>query len=289
MNKLFKALLFVIVMLSLTLSGCAANATQTRMADGMLMVSVPAGNFTMGEAAKDTAAECQKYGGNDCPLSQFTDAEPPHTVYLDAYWIDKIDVTNAMYAKCVGAGACQKPLVLRSETHPSYYGNPQFDNYPVIYVNWDMAGKYCQWAGAQLPTEAQWEKAARGTDDRIYPWGNHSPTCSLTNFSHCKNDASAVDSYPAGASPYGVLDMAGNVLNWVNDWYDPNYYASSPASNPTGPASGKDHVLRGAAWAEWEGYIMATGRNIYDPAAQPGTDPKMLEWVGFRCAAASTP
>jgi len=121
--------------------------------DGMVMLYVSAGPFTMGS---------DNGGANE---------KPAHTVYLDAYWIDQTDVTNAMYAKCVSAGACSQPASLRSSTRLSYYGNSQFDNYPVIYVNWNMADTYCKWAGRQLPTEAQWEKAARGTDGRIYPWG----------------------------------------------------------------------------------------------------------------------
>ena len=103
------------------------------------------------------------------------DEQPQHTVYLDAFWIDQTDVTNTMYAKCVSAGICDQPTNLSSFTRSSYYGNSQFDNYPVIYVDWNMADAYCKWAGRQLPTEAQWEKAARGTDGRIYPWGNNLP------------------------------------------------------------------------------------------------------------------
>jgi serine/threonine-protein kinase len=286
MYKLSKTLWMVTVMLSLALSGCAAKAAWTRPADKMVMVYVPAGKFTMGKTAQDAFAVCSKYE-NDCALRDFTDEQPPHTVSLDTFWIDKTDVTNAMYAKCVSAGVCKKPLYSGSYTRLPYYGNPLYDNYPVIYVNWDMAQAYCKWAGVRLPTEAEWEKAAVGTDGRNYPWGNQSPTCSLTNFgmtphyyTACVNDTTAVDSYPSGASPYGVLDMAGNVFNWVNDWYSATYYASSPASNPTDPTSGQYHVLRGGNYYSTGGYLFAANRYTYNPAKALFD----LSVVGFRCA-----
>jgi len=150
----------------------------------MMLLYVPAGNFTMGDKAEDALAECQKYRfdcqlewfGSEDPL-HFGSEQPPHEVYLDAFWIDQTDVTNAMYAKCVAdKGACQQPTSLSSATHSSYYSNRQFDDYPVINVNWNMADTYCKWAGRQLPTEAQWEKAASWDADkeqkRVYPWGD---------------------------------------------------------------------------------------------------------------------
>lgn len=292
MDKLSKTLLVVIVMVALTLSGCAAEPKQkapwTRPADGMVMVSVPAGKFTMGMTAKDAFAICSK-SENDCNLSDFKDEEPAHTVYLADFWIDKTDVTNAMYEKCVIAGACQKPTnsASASQTFIYYYGNPLFDNYPVIFMIWNDAQAYCKWAGVRLPTEAEWEKAARGTDKRTYPWGNQPPTCSLTNFGSimisggsvgCVGDTTEVDSYPSGASPYGALDMAGNVMNWVSDWYSPTYYASSPSSNPTGPASGQDHDRRGGTFDEAGGYIFSADRDMESS----------LIATGFRCAT-STP
>jgi formylglycine-generating enzyme required for sulfatase activity len=229
----------------------------------MVLVYVPAGEFTMGS----------KDGGSD--------AQPVHTVYLDAYWIDQTEVTNAMYAKCVAAGKCQPLSSNASHTRSSYYNNTQYANYPVVYVDWNDAQTYCAWAGRRLPTEAEWEKAARGTDGRIYPWSGYSPTCSLANYwtmdGSCIGDTIKVGSYLAGASPYGALDMAGNVWEWAADWYAENYYASSPLSNPTGPASGQVRVLRGGSWGDSVDDIRSAFRFRFNPD-------KANSYQGFRCS-----
>jgi serine/threonine protein kinase len=141
--------------------------TWTRPADGMQIIYIPAGEFLMGSADSDSAAS--------------SDERPQHRVTLDGYWIDQTEVTNAQYALCVAVGKCQPPSPTSSNSRSSYYGDMQYDNYPVIYVSWDDAQSYCAWAGGRLPTEAEWEKAARGTDGRIYPWGNQSPDCNLAN------------------------------------------------------------------------------------------------------------
>ena len=164
--------------------------------DGMVLVYVPAGEFRMGSAGSDSQAQDNE--------------KPQHTVYLDAFWMDRTEVTNALYALCVKAGACQPPLSVNYSWRESYYGNSQYDGYPVVYVSWKDAAAYCEWAGRWLPTEAEWEKAARGTDGRLYPWGNAEPDANRLNFNG-NVDARAVGSYPSGASPYGALDMAGNV------------------------------------------------------------------------------
>jgi formylglycine-generating enzyme required for sulfatase activity len=205
-------------------------ALSTRPVDGMTMLYVPEGNFIMG-------ANSANRGG-----------QLVHNVFLDAYWIDKTDVTNVMYSLCVKAAACQAPGQSSSFTRTSYYGNSQYENYPVIWVNWNDASAYCIWAGARLPTEAQWEKASRGTDGRPYPWGNSNPNKSLLNYNQNIGDTTAVDNYPTGASLYGALDMAGNVWDWVNDWYGSNYFVTSPSANPQGPSGGTFRVLRGGAW-----------------------------------------
>ncbi len=235
------------------------------------MVYVPAGNFLMGsDKAKDSMA-------NDDEL-------PQHTVYLDAFWIDQTVVTNAEYARCVAGGQCTTPHETSSATRISYYGESQYANYPVIYVDWNQAQAYCTWAGRRLPSEAEWEKAARGVDGRIYPWGNTAPNQSLlNNISKISvGDTAAVGSYLSGASPYGALDMAGNVWEWVNDWYRDTYYQQSPARNPTGPPTGFNRVLRGGAWDNNDVDVSSSYRGRL-------TAEGWYNNLGFRCAAGTSP
>jgi formylglycine-generating enzyme required for sulfatase activity len=246
------------------------GSTQISQKDGMTMVYVPAGEFLMGsDKAKDSQASREEL--------------PQHTVYLDAFWIDQTEVTNAMYAQCVAAAACTKPQGTGgagSYTRSSYYGNASFDSFPVISVDWNQGGDYCAWAGGRLLSEAEWEKAARGTDGRTYPWGEsidyqHANYCEATG---CMGDTSKVGSYPSGTSPYGALDMAGNVWEWVNDWYSSTYYQQSPSRNPTGPTSGDGRVLRGGSFFNYGMYVRSAYRG-WDPP--DGGD----FVIGFRCAA----
>lgn len=203
------------------------------------MALIPAGTFQMGCVPGDP----------DCQPEEL----PRHAVYLDAYYIDAHEVTVGEYLKCVAAGGCSEPA---KSSGPSGLSGEPFDikcnweipdheQYPVNCVTWYQSDAYCKWAVGRLPTEAEWEKAARGSSDtRIYPWGDRQPDCTLANFNYCVGDTSEVGSYPAGASPFGALDMAGNVWEWVSDWYAVNYYGSQSSwLDPTGPASGSMRAL----------------------------------------------
>lgn len=245
------------------------------------MALVPAGEFIMGRSANDEFADCQELQ-QECQLSGFMDEEPVHKVYLDAFYIDIYEVTNALYKACEDQGVCDPPQASNSNSQTNYYGNPGFDKYPVIYVNWNQAKAYCgTWRGARLPTEAEWEKAARGTDGRTYPWGEELNE-NLTNFNYSIGDTTAVGTYEKGKSPYGVYEMAGNVWEWVADWYDENYYQGSPTENPPGPASGNARVLRGGSW----GLVGVSVSTSYRSAASL-TDSNMD--LGFRCARDANP
>jgi len=227
--------------------------TQVSSKDGMIMMYIPEGDFMMGS---DNGEYNEK---------------PVHTVYLDDYHIDKYEVTNALYKVCVAAGVCDPPKNIGSPT----YGYYQLDNYPVINVDWNMAKTYCQWRGASLPTEAQWEKAARGTDGRTYPWGD-GINSTYANYMESAIGATAVGSYTSGISFYGVFDMAGNVWEWVMDWYLDTYYTNSPSSNPMGPDSGDSHVIRGGSWHDPGISLSSTNRDWTRP-----TDSN--DSIGFRC------
>lgn len=236
---------------------------------GVTMRLVPAGEFEMGS-------------------NEFDGEKPPHEVHLEAYYMDMYEVTNARYQACVDSGGCTPPTNNSSDTHSSYYGDSQFADYPVINVDWEQANAYCEWRSASLPTEADWEKAARGTDARIYPWGNDFQ-CRNGNFDdenqlddyvvpggpNCDGygETSPVGSFENGKSPYGIYDMAGNVAEWINDWYDT--YPGNTISDDEYRTILK--VVRGGSWSD-DGYGVRSAR-------RSGIVPtSSSNFVGFRCS-----
>lgn len=235
------------------------------------MVYIPAGEFQMGcDPLHNDGLECDS---NSLPL---------HPVFLDSYYIDRTEVTNAQYARCVAAGVCEI----------SYY-SPEEAKHPASQVTWADANTYCTWIRKRLPTEAEWEKAAHGTNPQAYPWGDSGSLCDLTNMespdspSPCPGEHNLgypplenVGSYPLGASPYGVLDMLGNAVEWVNDWYSEDYYANSPYENPTGPATGTSKVLRGGGYFN---FMLLSDRLFYDPGEFDSSFGVGVGY-GFRCA-----
>ena len=233
-----------------------SGALQTSPKDGMVQVYVDAGNFEMGSTEGESGEA------------------PVHTIYLNAYWIDRTEVTNAMYAQCVQAGACAEPSKSGSYDREDYYGNVQYDDYPVFFVDWYDASAYCEWAGRRLPTEAEWEKAARGTDGRTYPWGNEAPNANLLNYDRNVGDTTEAGSYPSGASPYGVLDMAGNVMEWVS-----SLYGSYPFDVNDGREeldSKSNRVLRGGSWNNSSNKVRSANRAAFSRGFKGTT-------IGFRC------
>lgn len=235
------------------------GTTRKRDTDNMVMLYVPAGEFLMGSLESDPNA--------------LEDENPQHKLFLDSYWIDQTEVTNEMYSKCVFENACAQPMKLYSQTRENYYGNPEYSDYPVIFVTWENAKDYCQWAGVRLPSEAEWEKAARGEGGNIYPWGNEFD-CHKGNFDDEVNfdsgvvsggpacdgyeDTSPVGTFPSGVSLYRVFDMAGNVWEWVNSIYMTYPYTAGDGREDINAK--ENHVLRGGGFGSTEDRLRTAAR-----------------------------
>lgn len=252
------------------------------------MAAVPCGPFVMGSDP----------GESEALPGRPPDEEPEHIVTLSAYYIDLHEVTNADYRECVTAGACVPPKSSpcppscspNSATRIGYFDDPTYDRFPVLHTDWNMAVAYCAWRDKRLPTEAEWEKAARGgceivapatcgpEDERIYPWGDEEPTCDRANRSDCVGDTDEVGMRPAGDSPYGVHDLAGNVIEWVADWTSDNYsWCADGCTDPTGPTSGLARSVRGGGWLLPNSLVRVSER-----AHEGVNDGDSLR--GFRCA-----
>lgn len=262
----------------------AAGTERVSSVDGMTQVYVPDGTFMRGGVDSDAHT-------NEMPATNIT---------MTGFWMDKVEVTNSMYMLCVTAGVCGLPrlgqqTLLSSQTRETYLRNPEYADFPVVYVTWGDADTYCKWTGRRLPTEAEWEYAARGATPSLnnYPWGDQRPDNSYANFNYGSGDTVRVGSFPAGISPFGILDMAGNVAEWVNDFYDMKYYQQSGNMNPTGPiarSSEYSRVVRGGHWGDSWKMLRVSARSTMmgpNPDAQIGSDLYIgasANTVGFRCA-----
>ncbi len=277
--------------------------------DGIVMVYIPAGEFTMGQTDEEKRWLIKKLGQKDYD-EYYKDETPNHKVFLDGYWLGKHEVTVKQFQKFVQDSGYKtqaekedgaytwtgKKWEKRANINWKTPGFSQDENNPVVCISWHDAVEYCRWLSKDkglkfnLPTEAQWEKASRGADSRKYPWGSHDPFYKDQWYgNYAANDSwekrgedgyeytAPVGSYPAGASPYGLLDMAGNVWEWCSDWYKSDYYKDSPTENPKGPSSGSDRVLRGGSWDSDAGYVRCACRTGLDPANRG-------DFVGFRLA-----
>jgi formylglycine-generating enzyme required for sulfatase activity len=262
------AFLSILLVLTVTASFSEAQLDRLRKSKALdttavaetPMVEIPEGLFAMGLDG----------------MQALEDERPKHQVWLHVFFIDLHEVTTAQYAVFLAATNRNPPwqwdTVMLSQHHDR----------PVIGVDWSDADAYCRWRGKRLPTEAEWEKSARGTDGRLYPWGNWLPSKDLANFASGARFSYSqalmpVQSYERGKSPYGLYHMAGNVWEWVQDWYAVNYYEVSPEQNPQGPELGQFKVLRGGSWSDLPKYLLTYGRFKLPPDTRNS-------YTGIRCA-----
>lgn len=261
--RMSRTTMAVVSILAITQWLTVEALSASKEVDLVPMVTIPAGEFLMGSPEGKGRA----------------DEWPQRSVYLDTFLIDQVEVTNQRYMLYVKATGHQSP--------PNPYGAGPLvsirglEQLPVVQTTWYDAKAYCTWAKKRLPTEAEWEKAARGTDGRVYPWGNAPPTARRSNFDREWDEEHtlyAVGSLPEGDSPYGVKDMAGNAREWVSDWYDPEYYKDAPKRNPHGPdTKGVVRSIRGGSWHSPISDITTSARGRGGFALQ-------THGTGFRCA-----
>lgn len=262
-TRLPRVTMAVVALLGITQWLVVEALSASKEVDLVPMVTIPAGDFLMGSPEEKGRA----------------DERPRRSVYLDAFLIDQVEVTNQRYMEFVKATGHRNP--------PNPYGTGPLmsvkgiEQLPVVQTTWYDAKAYCSWAKKRLPTETEWEKAARGTDGRLYPWGDEPPTAKRANFDREWEDERtlhAVGSLPEGDSPYGVKDMAGNAREWVSDWYDPDYYKGAPKRNPHGPdTKGVVRSIRGGSWHSPASDITTSARGRGGFALQ-------THGTGFRCA-----
>lgn len=263
----------------------------------MVMVFVPGGEFLMGsdDGDIDRALQlCAEYR-DPCERDWFADELPAHNVSVGGYWIDRTEVTNWQYGRCVEEGGCTLPVMEGAYSGDVYYGNNTYDAYPVTHVLWNQAQAYCAWVGARIPTEAEWEYAAQGSEGKMFPWGDEFDGTYL-NYCDVNCDGSFADgafddgydriapvgSYPDGRSWCGALDLAGNVREYVSDWYDGAYYSSSPTQDPSGAAWGRGRVVRGGWWGSGRAFVRSTYRHRDDVR-------EVVIPTGIRCVIAESP
>lgn len=243
------------------------NYDKINLIDQARLVLIPVGEFEMGSNLDQMMTLCESLEGG-CDPSDFADEAPVHLVMLDAYYIYQFEVTNTQYRLCVDAGTCPAPAF------GEFYNDVRFSQHPVVFVNWFAAEAYCAWAEGRLPSEAEWEYAARGADGRTFPWGE-AAECGYGNYSGCTQGLTMpIGSFAEGVSPWGVFDLSGNATEWVGDWY--GKYPETSVENPLGPQDGELRVARGGSWKNPLLGVRTTARTAnYPDVYSSGT--------GFRC------
>jgi formylglycine-generating enzyme required for sulfatase activity len=307
---MIKTLPLLSIFLIISLAGCSpkekppadANLGDTwlRPTDHMVMVFLPGGVFQMGSNKTEINSyiELCEHEWGDCEQSLFVNSSPQHSVELDAFWIDHTEVTNEQFATFLNKRGNQRgggvPWLVVEDHHcmiekleNQFQPKSGYADHPVTHVSWYGAVAYCKWAGGQLPTEAQWEYAAKGPEGYIYPWGNEFD-CTRDNFDDASVGCdgypatSPVDAFPSGKSWSGALGMTGNVYEWVADRYNADYYAYSPSKNPPGPNKGEHRVVRGGTWNLPLWWLNNTTRSDAPPTSRS-------YFGGFRCAVSVKP